>query len=798
MIVFFFLGLITSMFTLLSIYPLFQDESIGLGILFGFISLLAFHFFCYTSPSGRPRKTGHTIVKTVYLQSTVYLFEILGLCLYIEVFSRWRELPFLLPIFQTIFILLRVPNGLGGGSLHLYGISSYVHTFLPNAGNVGIVYLLVLTFGAASLWFISKDRKKSRWFLGFTAASLPIYLIIRTTAIIGLFCSQNVGERSNWYYLTFFWHPIYGFISFIPWLLLVVALFGKEKLVTDDFSTVFHIHSFQKHSLAAISLGLTVFWLILFLFWVPSGVQKQGRILFEEYYSQWTKSTKAFDEHWYGPLSTYNYYTFRTYLNSFYPVTINEEPLENVNLAKYDILLLKIPTRPYSQTVINKIVHYVNNGGSLWVIGDHTNVFGSSTYLNPILKHFGMRLRYDAIFHNVSGSFNPVNQNSWIKHPILQNVPAFLFATPCSIQVDNLFMKIVIPGETTKTYPVNYAKGDFFPDTKPDLNIFFGSNILLAAGDFGRGRIAVLADSTPFSNFSIYLPGKTEMAMGIIGWLNHVRAPWPIKPVILILMVGSFMSFLHFSKRINHTERYFFWFMTAVIFSVFVALFSIRYYNQKSFVMPKGRIPLIKAGFLEQYSTIYLPYTAWKNGMPDNYNTFYIWGQREGICARYYFDINKALQESKTIFMILPKKKFSGVDLKKLDSFLKKGGKIFVLDYGAKGSSANKLLNRYGLCLEYHKSGKGKIFEPGNQDFWENTLPLGTIKGSGETLLFWKQGNQKPQTIFCKRIVGKGAIFVFGGVLNFSNSEFGSDKVIPVGNKMKINQLILRIYQMSR
>ena len=160
--------------------------------------------------------------------------------------------------------------------------------------------------------------------------------------------------------------------------------------------------------------------------------------------------------------------------------------------------------------------------------------------------------------------------------------------------------------------------------------------------------------------------------------------------------------------------------------------------------------------------------------------------------------MDKGLKESKAIFLVLPKNRFDRSDLDKLDLFLRKGGQIFLLDHGGAGSSANDFLRRYGLLLEYHRFGKGKMFTPRKADFIENNLPIGSIKGEAQTLLNWKTETEKIYPVFIKKKIGQGELYVFGGIQNFSNQEFGGEDIIPEGNKKKVNELILEIYRLIR
>mgnify|MGYP001291720438 CR=1 FL=1 len=794
--IFFFIGLICSFSTILSVYPIFQEPDLGLAMILGCLALAAFFLFCLRADFG---KQGQSILmtglKTFYLSGLVVILESAGIWAYIEIFSRWRVFNILTPIFYYIFKLLGAETALGNGNLHLYGVSSYIFSFSPNAGYLGLIFLLGLGLGTVGLFFVSDNWGKARRVFKISTITLGNYLIIRLVILIAFFGTQEVSEYNDWNYLMLFWHPLFSFFSLLPWLLFMWLFFKDDSFELYNFRMLLNRKSFKEHQLASIVFGCAVFVLLLFIFWLPSGKAKQGRILFEEYYSDWSKSTKPFDQEWYNSASTYNYYTLRTYLSSFYEVTINESPLDQVVLSNYDVILLKIPTKPYSENVIKQLVTFVNRGGGLWVIGDHTNVFGSTTYLNPLLRYFGIKLNQEAVYHNVHGSFNSIYTGPLIKHPILYHVPLFLYATPTSIQVVNPAIRIVDPGLTSKSYAASYTKENFFPDTKPDLNIIFGLNPSIVAGNYGRGRIAVMGDSTPFSNFFMYLPGKTELALSIINWLNHERPPFFLKLLLFLLLVFLIYQFMRLYKRINLKNRALVWPVTFGIVSLIISVSVINYLNKVSCVLPKEKNPLIKVGFPEKFTSIYLPFREWQTDESKNYSTFYIWGQRVGLCNRYYFELDQAISESKALFLLQPKNKFEKNDIAKLDTYLKEGGKVFFFDHGGDGSSSNQFLKKYGIMLEYNQFGHGQISEPVAEISLTNSLPVGTVSGDGDVLLNWISNSNEVKPIFVKKKVGKGELYIFGGVLNFSNQAFGPDGVVPTGERRIINDLILKIYQ---
>ena len=123
------------------------------------------------------------------------------------------------------------------------------------------------------------------------------------------------------------------------------------------------------------------------------------------------------------------------FLNHFFSVRSSFEPISSELLQDVDILIIKTPTKEFTPDEIEVVVHFVKRGGGLFVIGDHTNVFGSTTYLNPLLRRFSLSLNYDATYHLKTLDFTIFRPSKLLPHPSVRKLRYFLFATSCTARV---------------------------------------------------------------------------------------------------------------------------------------------------------------------------------------------------------------------------------------------------------------------------------------------------------------------------------------------------------------------------
>src|SRR2546426_224216 len=137
---------------------------------------------------------------------------------------------------------------------------------------------------------------------------------------------------------------------------------------------------------------------------LPAGLPAGGRILVDDAHSDWEWTSIPFDRTTYGRQSTYSYYCLLDFLAHHYSVTSNaDDELTEALLADADVLILKTPTRPYLESERDAIVRFVQGGGGLLLISDHTNLFGMTTYINPIGEPFGVEFLMDDTFDLTTG-----------------------------------------------------------------------------------------------------------------------------------------------------------------------------------------------------------------------------------------------------------------------------------------------------------------------------------------------------------------------------------------------------------
>lgn len=743
------------------LFPIFIPFPYNLGA--GFILAgAALSFFSQRVPmAGR-------IASAFLLLGLVLLFQCAALPFLVRVLARIHEISLLNTISYPLATFFGVKASLTDGVITFpfyEGAMEFPGT-LEKSGFY--FFILALTGSAATLFFSGPSLKK--WLLLICAAIT--YWITRYIVMILVFAQVKQAE--------IFFQPMAVILSYLP----LAALLGSLLPVTPDLGSLTNRMAepipFSRRTAAAfLAWSLAMVALMGMFGFHDPGKRKGGRILIDEKHSDWEWSLRKFDTTWFGSQSTYNYYSMAAYLKFFYQVDHHTHgELTPSILSQWDILILKTPTRAFSEGEIDAISSFVDKGGGLFLIGDHTNVFGMSYYLNPVAKRFGLFFHYDSTYDLDSGKLTFYEKPEIFPHPAVMEVPYFLFATSCTIGAP-FSGEDIMTGYGLRSRLLSYSGRAFFED-KPLQDYEFGLFLQAAAVKKGKGRVAAFSDSTCFSNFYMFIPGKPELVLGITEWLNRENRFGYVPSLLALLMAGcGIVGWVLAGK-----ERYGVVLLgsLAAFPGAVLGLFLFSQVTEKTCPPPAPHTPLKTVFFEREHSDLSLPLRELVDQDPNNYHTFYVWTQRMDFVPQLKEKIADCL-EKKDGFLILinPVKPFSDAAIKKVTSFVEQGGKLLVLEAPRnKRPVAEALLASFGMAVNRSEiSGADLIDHEGLP--MGATLKSGSVTG-GEPYLRTRYN----QAVFSVRTFGKGRIGVMADSHMFSNPAMGGTQVTPTPQQLDI------------
>lgn len=212
------------------------------------------------------------------------------------------------------------------------------------------------------------------------------------------------------------------------------------------------------------------------------------------------------------------------YSYDFLKRIICSEDVANLDgIDDFSELWLITPTKPFHTEEIQRIRSWVAKGGRLVVITDHTDLFGHSSTLAPLLQVFGLESRKNCIldrtgdggtYYSWLSSFRGLTANSFTG-----NGEAWLFQTGFSERTD-------------------YSKNSFFSDNQISDEEEAGIHSVGLTSAFGLGTVVLFGDSTLFANFALSRPSSQALLQKVV---NGGR-PFPFYALATICLF-IFISF---------------------------------------------------------------------------------------------------------------------------------------------------------------------------------------------------------------------------------------------------------------
>ena len=518
------------------------------------------------------------------------------------------------------------------------------------------------------------------------------------------------------------------------------------------------------------------------------GRPKAGRILIDERHSDWEWSTIRLETQSYGVQTVYNYSELVRYLGHFWQIGPNFEVLGDSVLAGCDVLVLKTPTRPYDEAEVDAVVRFVERGGGLWMIGDHTNVFGMSTNLNKVARRFGFRFRYDAVIDLLTRGRQLYERPRLFAHPVVRHVPPLLMATSCSLE-GGLSQDRVMLGRSLLSDELDYSVNTFFGNFSPDASEPFGSVLQSLAITRGRGRVLVFSDSTIFSNFFMFIRGKPELALGSVGWLMRSNrfAAW--RAWLLAAAFAAAAAFAVTAWRVPRPT------VLAILAVAGLPAFAVTARGLDAWTAawshpPEPNTPLPLVAFERGRTAYGVPDIAeLPERSPHSFHTFYVWTQRVGYVPTTRL-FERCLENSRITVVVNPRDHFSPTEVGALADFVRQGSSLLVLDSPhARHSTANSILEPFGMRFEPAEVESVLVHDAASGDSVCMLHHVGVVSG-GQPVLLLPDG--RPALAVAR--VGDGRVVAFCGSDNFSDAVLGTTSEVPTPEQLALYRLEFRIF----
>jgi hypothetical protein len=450
--------------------------------------------------------------------------------------------------------------------------------------------------------------------------------------------------------------------------------------------------------------------------------------------------------------------------------TIDESTLQDV-----DVLFIANQKDPLPENTIQVIDRFVVEGGSLLVLGDHTwrkdDVPGM--ILDDPIGQTDVRFRFDSAYYFIGG---------WLHS--MQYWPQQMTAdlgddTNESGCVVGASLKLKYPAAPVVIGRYGYAdrgheqkdpRRGYMDNGMADPGELLGDLVLVAAQNVGRGRVAVIGDTSGFVNgIQTQTWSFTSRVFRWLGSSGRAAVPWYRDVLGILLLAGAGGVVL----VIAPTRP------TVLLVGCGAAWIagwgSHRIVQGAARPEPlRGNIALVDLSHVGLHSL-----EAWRD---DAISGVYLNFMREGYFAigSKRFD-EEQLQASDVFVTIAPSKPYSDRELDLLESFMSNGGSVLLQVGWEEKAGSEALLERFGLQIPHRPQGRAADMIPGTSimpNYWE-AWPVESVDPRAQPIETLATLRGDP--IMVRKRVGRGQLIVIGDskFMHCRNLETEDGAVVP-------------------
>jgi hypothetical protein len=556
------------------------------------------------------------------------------------------------------------------------------------SGTFILIGFLLLTTSS----FIYSEKKKWKIFALGIGALVVAYLLWMVIHVL-LFSSSTVDAMAN------MWIPFV--LMLIPSLVFV----GATKFEITEWRLARYNRTILKKSIVVCIVGIFISTTALMVLPFSNG-ESNGRIMVytKDLLANLNKPDfNSYAQHaggMFGLLT--NYLNASGYTANLYNGTVNESALSSVNT----FVVINLG-RYFNDTEQHAIWTFVENGGSLLVLGDHTDMGGMMNHSNRLLEPIGVRYMFDAAL--------PANE-MWpntiepLLHPIAHGIcngDGVEISVGASLTIENpIKAKPAIIGRYALSDIGDYTNSGtraFLGDYSYNAGEQLGDILLVASANYGRGKVMVFGDTSPFQNSAWTY--SYNFVNTVFGWLNTPdTGNFTIEMAALIVLSFSLVLLVVFKITRNFHLILILAISTALIFST--SLNSITA-NDPQF---NGNVVYIDSSHNELFNT---------RGFSDDG----IDGLIHNLMRNEYlpfvsFDLHDDVKdEPKMIVLIAPTEQFTKSETSLLMDYMSKGG-VIVLSCGwMDKEGASPLLEKLGLEILNQPMGPVPYIEKNPQNY---------------------------------------------------------------------------------
>ncbi|MFC1969310.1 DUF4350 domain-containing protein [Chloroflexota bacterium] len=475
----------------------------------------------------------------------------------------------------------------------------------------------------------------------------------------------------------------------------------------------------------------------------------------------------------YGQQGSGRFGLLPTYLEAKGYDTARTPTITEENLAQSDVLVMINLMEAISDKEKESIWKYVSEGGSLLLLGDHTNVGGLMNIFNDILEPVPIRFRFDSV---MPGRYGWRDSLDFLPHPItygLEDETDVQFWVGASLDCRPPSSPVIMGryAFSDTGNPQNVQRA-FLGNSRLDPGEQLGDLVLAAESRYGKGKVLVFGDTSSFQNISLSTADK--FVDGVFHWLVSKEIPGRETPLTIVALMSLVLAALFLTRPG--------WSLMTLLICVVVVSMSITIPRIAQGAEPeeetKAEVAYIDYSHTGRFDLMY-----WEDdsigGLSNNL-------LRNGFMPFLLRDFSKEkLSQAKLLVLIAPAKPFQKREIGEIKAFVERGGTLLISVGWEEEQAIAPLLESMGLYLDNIPLGPVELKRGNHTVRFREAWPI--FYRDGGTKAVVQQWNYP---IVTEQVHGKGRIIAIGDSYFLLNQNLEGIEEYSLGNIFLLRDIL--------
>ena len=265
---------------------------------------------------------------------------------------------------------------------------------------------------------------------------------------------------------------------------------------------------------------------------IIANAQPYPKILVVQDRNAWATDDIPYDDKDWTLKAAYSYSLLSELMSHKYDVEKTNHLTWEATMEK-DVLFFMTPTKPFSADDKEILDGFLEKGGRVVFIADHTDLYGHARVINSFTMKHGVRVRYDAVFR----------ANDKYAKAVMQSF-IFPFVRPMTSSSVSIGMGTAVVAFCHDFISENadYTRPNFFAEMRDTPDDRYGTYPLVTVTNVHGGSIVICSESTIFSNFGLFQPNVLkllDLTLKDMGFLASI-SQWSI--FILVAVLGCLIA----------------------------------------------------------------------------------------------------------------------------------------------------------------------------------------------------------------------------------------------------------------